>query len=127
MKKIIAGILSIIYLTVTSGFAINIHYCMGHVSSVDYTYNNNKKCGNCGMENKKGCCHSEFKIIKLADDQQLAKANISITQFSVEINSIVVNLLQGKQGSEKIATIDYYSPPDKRLSNVYLHDCVFRI
>ncbi len=127
MKKIIAGILSIIYLTVTCGFAINIHYCMGHVSSVDYVYNNSKKCSHCGMENKKGCCHSEFKVVKLTDDQQLAKANISISQFPVAINTTAVNLLQGKQGSEKNSLTDYHSPPDKRLSNVYLHDCVFRI
>ena len=127
MKKIIAGILSIIYLTITSGFAINIHYCMGRISSVEYTYHNIKKCGQCGMENKKGCCHSEFKIIKIADDQQLAKVNISITQFPVEINSIAVNLLQGKQGSESVAPTYYHSPPDKRFSDVYLHDCVFKI
>ena len=127
MKKIIAGILSIIYLTITSGFAINIHYCMGHVSSVDYAYSNSKKCGHCGMENKKGCCHSEFKVVKLTDDQQLAKSNISISQFPVEINSILVNLLQCNQGSERIAATDYHSPPDKRLSNIYLHDRVLRI
>jgi len=127
MKKIIAAILSIIYLTVSSGFAMNIHYCMGHVSSVDYTYSNNKKCGHCGMENKKGCCHSEFKVVKLTDDQQLAKASISISQFPVEINSTAVNLLQCNQGSEKIAAINYHSPPDKRLADVYLHDRVFRI
>ena len=127
MKKIIAGILSVIYLTVTSGFAINIHYCMGHVSSINYTYSDSKKCGHCGMENKKGCCHSEFKVIKLTDDQQLAKANICISPFPAEINSGVTNLLQCNQGAERIATIDYHSPPDKRLSDVYLHDRVFRI
>jgi hypothetical protein len=127
MKKIIAGILSIIYFTVTTGFAINIHYCMGHVSSIDYSYSNSKNCGQCGMENKKGCCHSEFKIVKLSDEQQVSKANISISQFPIEINSAVINLLQQKQGSEKITTTDYHSPPDKRLTDVYLHDRVFRI
>jgi hypothetical protein len=127
MKKIVAGILSVIYITVTSGIVVNIHYCMGRINNIDYTYNNSNKCCKCGMENKKGCCHNEFKMIRLADDQQVAKANISIAQFPADINVMAVNLLQPAQGSEKITALDYHSPPDKRLSSVYLHDCVFRI
>ncbi|HEX4374543.1 MAG TPA: hypothetical protein VHZ50_14675 [Puia sp.] len=127
MKKVFVSILSILYLIVACGFAVNIQYCMGRVSSIDYAYNHSKICSRCGMENKTGCCHSEFKIIKISGDQQTAKANIHIAQQPAVINYFAVNILQVAQGLEKITPSQYYSPPDKRLTAVYLHNCVFRI
>jgi hypothetical protein len=112
-------------MTVASGIVLNIHYCMGKFSEVDYGYSINDKCGKCGMENKTGCCHNEAKFIKLTDDQQIAKADISFTQFPAEINTVYINLSQSLQGIEK--NLQYHSPPDKRQSQVYLQNCVFRI
>jgi hypothetical protein len=127
MKKLFVSILSILYLIVACGFAVNIHYCMGRVSNIEYAYGNSKTCSHCGMESKNGCCHSEFKIIKISGDQQTAKANIQIAQQPAIINHFSVAIFQSVQGSEKITPSKYYSPPDKRLSAVYLHNCVFRI
>jgi hypothetical protein len=127
MKKVFVSILSILYLIVACGFAVNIHYCMGRVSNIEYSYSNNKNCDRCGMENKNGCCHSEFKVIKISDDQQTAKANIDIAQQPVIINYFAIAIFRSVQGSEKITASKYHSPPDKRLSAVYLHDRVFRI
>ena len=127
MKKFLLSILSVIYLIVACGFAVNIHYCMGRISNIDYAYSNNKTCSRCGMENKRGCCHSEFKIIKLSDDQQTAKATIDIEQQPAIINFFTANFLQPVQGLQTIGSLQYHSPPDKRLSAVYFHDCVFRI
>jgi hypothetical protein len=126
MKKFFISILSVLYLIVTCGFAVQIHYCMGRISNVDYTYSHSKKCLRCGMENK-GCCHSEFKVIKISDDQQTAKANIAIAQQQEILNYFADNLLQTAQVIEKATTLQYHAPPDKRLSAVYLHNCVFRI
>lgn len=127
MKKILLGILAFIYITVASGLVVNIHYCMGRLSGVDYGYSSNNKCSKCGMENKKGCCHNESKFVKLAGDQQLAKANISIAQAPIEVNSFHVDFSQPVQGLEKILALQYHSPPDKALAPVYLLNCVFRI
>jgi hypothetical protein len=127
MKKLFTTILAFVYITVASGVAVNIHYCMGKISGVDYTYSNSDKCGKCGMENKKGCCHSDFKIIKIADDQQLAKANINFSHAPVLLNSFVINLSQPLQGIEKILAFQYHSPPGHKGSAVYLYNCVFRI
>jgi hypothetical protein len=127
MKKVFVSILSILYLIVACGFGVNIQYCMGRVSSIDYSYNHKKICSSCGMENKTGCCRSEFKVIKISDDQQTAKANIDIGQQPALINYFAVTIFQSVQGSGKITPSKYHSPPDKRLTAVYLHDCVFRI
>jgi hypothetical protein len=100
---------------------------MGRFSTIDYAYRNAKTCSRCGMENKEGCCHSEFKIIKLSGDQQTAKADIQIIQQPGVINYFAGNILQVVQGLEKITPSLYYSPPDKRRTTVYLHNCAFRI
>ncbi|HLY69998.1 MAG TPA: hypothetical protein VKR53_09720 [Puia sp.] len=127
MKKVCVSILSLLYLVAVCGFAVNIQYCMGRVSSIDYAYSRSKTCSRCGMENKTGCCHAELKIIKLSADQQTTKAGIYVVRQQAVINYIAVNHLQIAQGLEKKTPSQYYSPPDHRLSAVYLHDCVFRI
>jgi len=127
MKKFLLGILTFVYITVASGIVVNIHYCMGKLSEIGYGYTSNDKCGKCGMENKTGCCHNESKFIKITDEQQLAKANINIAQVPAEINIVHVDLSQAVQGLEKNLEPQYNSPPDKRLSSVYLLNCVFRI
>ncbi len=77
MKRIIVGILSIVYITLASGIVMNIHYCMGQLSAVSYSYHDAHSCSKCGMENKKGCCHSDFAIVKISDDQQSMKTGFS--------------------------------------------------
>src|SRR5215212_4044330 len=77
MKKITVAILAIIYLTVSSGVAMSIHYCMGKVSSIDLMHNS-EKCGKCGMKKTNGCCKDEFKIVKLSDSHKLISNEISI-------------------------------------------------
>ena len=127
MKKFFLYLLSFVYLTIASGVAVNIHYCMGRVSGVEYSYHVSDKCDKCGMENKKGCCHNDFKIVKLADDQQLAKAQVAIEQIPAVLNSFFVDLSQPIQGKENFSAIPYHSPPDSHISIVYLSNCVFRI
>lgn len=66
MKKTLAILLSVVYLAVTSGIAMTVHYCMGEVAAVGIGHNESDKCGDCGMENS-GCCHDDFKIVKISD------------------------------------------------------------
>jgi hypothetical protein len=129
MKKLLFGIFSLIYFAVASGVAVNIHYCMGHVSSVDYAYNKNSSdtCGKCGMENKKGCCHNESKFIKLTDDQQLIKTSFAAEQFVAIVPSSFTDFSPAFTTLEKSLALQYHSPPDKRMTSVYLHNCVFKI
>lgn len=78
MKKITVAILAIIYLTVSSGVAMSIHYCMGKVASVDLVHAGNK-CGKCGMKmTGNNCCKDEFKIVKLEDSHKLISNDINI-------------------------------------------------
>jgi hypothetical protein len=68
VKKTLASILAIIYLGVSSGVAMTIHYCMGKVSSIDL-FHHSDKCGKCGMKTSSGCCKDEFKLINTSLSQ----------------------------------------------------------
>ena len=68
MKKLLLSIITLIYLGVSSGIAMEIHYCMGKRAGVDLYAGKTDKCGRCGMAEKKGCCNDEHKFYKLSSD-----------------------------------------------------------
>lgn len=59
-------------MTVSSGIAMEIHYCMGEHAGADLYGSSSEKCGRCGMkeQNKKGCCHDDHKFYKLNDSHK---------------------------------------------------------
>lgn len=130
MKKAVIAILAILYITVTSGVAVNIHYCMGDIASVEYGYDDHDVCGKCGMKEsakKKSCCHTEFKLVKLQDAHQLVKANAQLIEAPVAVltQSLLLNyLVPAQETSIPYAT---HTPPDKQVDPVYVLNCVFRI
>jgi hypothetical protein len=72
VKNASIAILAILYLFIASGVVVNLHYCMGKRAAVSLGYNHNDGCGKCGMKNTKGCCHDEYKVVKLQDSHQPA-------------------------------------------------------
>ena len=66
MKKSLAILLAVVYLAISGGVAMTVHYCMGEVAAVGIGHSESDKCGDCGMENS-GCCHDDFKIVKISD------------------------------------------------------------
>lgn len=130
MKKAVIAILAILYITVTSGVAVNIHYCMGAIASVEYGYDDHDACGKCGMKEsllKKGCCHSEVKLVKVQDAHQLVKANAQ------QLSAPVVMLPESRMPvySPVLSRMDLsyasHAPPDAATPAAYLLHCVFRI
>ncbi len=70
------------YLGITSGLVLQIHYCMGREvgSSVQFAEVNAHTCGVCGMQNAKNkCCHDEVKFIKLQDVHKQVSADYNVT------------------------------------------------
>ena len=84
MKKFILSILTFIYLGVSSGLAMEVHYCMGQQAGFEFFGSDNDRCGRCGMkENKSGCCHDEHSFYKLTIDQKHVVNDISFDQVPV--------------------------------------------
>ncbi len=70
-KKHIAALLSSLILFSGIGLAINVHYCGGKVSSVEFTYKVQELCG--VASKKKSCCGSETSMHKKCCKDSLIK------------------------------------------------------
>ena len=127
MKKFIVAILAFLYLFVSSGIAMEIHYCMGKKAGVEFYGSGNDKCGKCGMKDKKGCCSDELKFYKLND---LYK-NVS-NDVSFETNFVAVATSYPSYNAPTINDAAYkalqnYSPPNYTRPSACIMNCIFRI
>ena len=127
MKKITVAILAIIYLSVSSGVAMTIHYCMGKVSSVDLMHTSDK-CSKCGMKiGGGGCCKDEFKIVKLNDSHKLISNDINIFA-PVAIIDNSKSIFDTDLFSSRIKSdFNNHSPPENSGPSLNILYCVFRI
>lgn len=89
MKKIIISILAFLYLGVSSGIAIEIHYCMGKKAGIEFYGSDKEKCGKCGMKDKKGgCCNDEHKFYKINDSHKNVSNDLSFaTPITIAANT----------------------------------------
>ena len=128
MKKFSIAILAILYLAVSSGLAINIHYCMGKVASAGFYHKENGQCGKCGMKSgNEGCCKDEFKMVKLNDLHQLFNNDISISAPIVLLNICHNNFDSDLTAVQLSSQVHNNSPPDSDNPSLYILHCVFRI
>ena len=127
MKKGLVFLLAIIYISLTSGIVVNIHYCMGRVAGVTYGAEASHRCDKCGMESKKGCCDTEHKLVKADDDHIYAKsidAPLNFTALAaIPFSEYNVSFIASKDQYDT----KYHSPPDLRSNNLTVYTSVFRI
>ena len=90
MRKLIASIIAILYLTASSGASVYAHYCMDKLVGVNLVQSTTTSCENCGMEKSVGkksdCCKDQHKLIKLDNDQ---KANEAAFQLPVLLGQAI--------------------------------------
>jgi hypothetical protein len=127
MKKLIVAIVAFLYLGVSSGIAMEIHYCMGEKAGVEFYGNKNEKCGKCGMTEKKGCCNDEHKFYKLNDSHK----NVS-NDVSFETPVAVLETTYPKYDflpfiSAASLAVQNHSPPLYTKPSLCILNCIFRI
>jgi hypothetical protein len=114
VKKLFQISFAIIYLFLTTGFTITLHYCGGIVNNVSVvrTYGDKDPCGCDDNKCESSCCSDEIQTIKLIDSHKPeAKFNqniiidligfLSIASFlNLELNQIeyLTNHLTGDTG-----------------------------
>lgn len=128
MKKIYIGILAVLYMAVSSGIAMEIHYCMGKQAGVELFGSSSDKCGKCGMTDKEsGCCHDDFKFYKLSDSHKTVSNEINFTSPSYAIlNEQFVYDWQMPDNSV-LTAVNNHSPPDYTTPPACIMNCVFRL
>jgi hypothetical protein len=129
MKRFFAILFAVLYTTLTSGFAVNVHYCMGKLACIEWQDASADMCQVCkkpvkGMD----CCKDEFKFCKVTESHQAAKA--LQPDFSVSVNmQLPVRILA--VAALPVSTIlagDYHhDPPDLTTAPIFLRNCTFLI
>ena len=129
MRYFLTTILSIIYLVVSSGFAINLHYCMNKLHSWELGVSEKDQCGKCGMKSQKknSCCRDEVKLVKLQQDTLTAKATVFNFGFSALAAATSFYVLLPFKSFESFTAHPIHGPPLIHKQDTYLRNCVFRI
>ena len=116
------------YMLVSSGIAMEIHYCMGKRSGVDFYTAKEDKCGKCGMKEKKGgCCNDEHKFYKLEDSHKNVSNDISFNAGEIAIITQYPQYDWQLPNDAAITVVNNHSPPDDNGPSACIMNCVFRI
>lgn len=130
MKRIIVSIIALIYFTVSSGMIMNVHYCMGKVSTIQINQVPDERCI-CGLPKKetssKGCCKTEFTVVKLADTHKASSASYDIQTPVVLVARSLSQLEASLYNTSLKIYADIHGPPLLSEQDTYLLNCVFRI
>lgn len=128
MKKIYIGILAFVYMAVSSGVALELHYCMGDKAGMDLYGSSTGKCGKCGMAEKDtGCCHDEFKFYKLSDSHKTVSNDIIFTAAEFVVVKDFSLYSWQMPANIAAAAVNNNSPPIYTEPSACIMNCVFRI
>jgi len=138
MKKCIAAILAVLYLSTSVGATVHLHYCMGKLAAwtlQDPSANDDFLCGmpkspafqGCSLA-KKDCCRDEYHQIKTGKDHKLGSAASEI----VKLTAVAAKLPRAVAVSSFITSLSLTlpnanGPPGKDGVPVFLRNCSFRI
>nr|WP_315032124.1 hypothetical protein [uncultured Chryseobacterium sp.] len=126
MKKILAILFSIFYFGFSSGAAFSVHYCMQEFISVSQKADD--ICGKCSVKDKKGCCKTEIKVVKVDDSQKSDLLNLDLLGQISEIPvSHHFSFIDRSFSASKFSQIQINAPPEYRPVPIYINHCNFRI
>lgn len=130
MKKIFILGISLLYLGVSTGIALNIHYCMNRIASVSLHTGEQDEdaCGTCGMDKTDNhCCKDVTKVVKLSDNHQPSKIVFALSSLPADLHISNTDFILPIQGVSAIPQLTYWPPPPRELNQLYLAHSVFRI
>lgn len=129
MKKFTVTILAIVYLAVSSGAVVHMHYCMGKLVSSGLWHSkvNKETCPVCGMTKKKGCCEDKHKIIKLDKQYDAKQPSVSADKIISPIHNSYVSFDVKYAFLISGCSFTNTSPPGISHVPLYITNCVYRI
>lgn len=129
MKKLIAFIAALVYLSTSSGMVMSVQYCFDKVSSIQVNgFGGGDGCCCIGAEKTEGCCSDEVKLVKLQQSHQATFVNYSI-ENSIQLLSIPLSYIDASpivSVREELVQISDSSPP-LPSAPIYIKNCLFRI
>ena len=138
MKKCIAAILAVLYLSTSMGATVHLHYCMGKLAA--WTFQDPATTGDflCGMPQtpasqgcslaEKDCCRDEYHQIKTGKDHQLVSTALEVVKGSAVATTLPRVLAVSPYIASLTLTLPAVNgPPIESGVPVFLRNCTFRI
>lgn len=126
MKKILAILFSVFYFGFSSGAAFSVHFCMEEFVSV--SQKTTDICGKCGVKEKKGCCKTEVKVVKVDDSQKSDLLMINLlSQIAPVLTKNQFFFTDQSFSVAKFSQIRINGPPEYSPVPIYINHCNFRI
>lgn len=138
MKKVLATILAIVYLSTSMGATVHLHYCMGKLFSWSLTDKDSKSCGRCGMPKsstnrhcmvvKDGCCKDKHTHVQLDKDQKTTEDTYAFPELSfIALPVTTAQLPEAYVADHIVGYPTANAPPDPDKVPVFIRNCTFRI
>lgn len=129
MKRSVTILLAFLYITLTGGFSVNVHYCMGKLASLDFTSHQNDTCNKCGKPGKKNsCCRDEYKFCKVdVSSHVVAKVHQSTEPAVKDLNLPVIIMSAPELPVTHFTAYYHHGPPDRASVPLYIRYCTYLI
>jgi hypothetical protein len=129
MKRSITILLAFLYITLTGGFSVNVHYCMGKLASVDFKSHADDACNKCGKSGKKNkCCRDEARFCKVDISSHVVAKVHQTSEPAVKDLSLPVVILPVPELTVPLFTAYYHhGPPDDEPIPLYIQHCTYLI
>ncbi|WP_146217711.1 hypothetical protein [Chitinophaga sp. S165] len=129
MKRFITILLAFLYITLTSGFTVSAHYCMGKLASVTFKSQADDICNMCSKPGKKGkCCKDEYKYCKVdVSSHEVAKVQQNIEPSVKALSLPVIILPVPSVVVTHFNTFNNHGPPDLESTPLYIQYCTYLI
>ena len=137
MKRIIASILAVLYLSTSMGATVHLHYCMGRLVAWGLMDKESKDCISCGMAKDvamkgcsvgmKNCCHDEHKHIQGDRAQKPAQSFVEWKGTPALVALPFTGWNEPVVFAPAIARPVANGPPLTGKTPVFLRNCNFRI
>ena len=126
VKKSLVFIITFIYMSISTGIAMEIHYCMGKRVGVELFASGNDKCGRCGMTEKKGgCCSDEHKFYKLTTDQKTVSNDYDFHSPATVLDKVYYSPVVLFARNAALKTSNNSHPPGG--PPLFILNCIYRL
>ncbi len=134
VKRVFAFILTLLYLSIATGFNTYSHYCMDRYVGTSFWQKESTTCSVCGMDKsktstKKHCCKEEHKQIKLEKDHQAS--DYVMQSFQTPFVAVLPSLLTWEAPNiQQTVSQEYpvnHGPPGKEYHSLHILHCTYLI
>jgi hypothetical protein len=133
MKKIIVAFLAVLYLGMSSGMAMTIHFCRGKLAQIDFfsqaAVEAKKGCGKCTrkLNKKPPCCKDQYQFVKVDDAHKKAEVDASIIPFVVALaHTFFIPPVEAIDATRVATPIWRDPPPPHEPARQELY-CIYRL